>query len=74
MQDGIQRTVLKELAARLVMNKSELIDFLKDKTDTPYDLVEVITKSLYREGLLTYVNPIGESCVAITQKGIREVR
>lgn len=69
--NGIEKRVLEELAVRLVMKKSEIVEFLKDKVENPFSTVEYVTKSLLTQGLITYVRVIGESCIAITQKGIR---
>lgn len=71
--DGIEKEVLQELASRLLMKKDELVEFLKDKVDKPSVVVEIVTKRLQSQGFITYVTPIGQSCVAITQKGIRAI-
>ena len=56
------------------MTKVELVSFLENKVDNPSSEVMSITKALISEGLITIVSPIGESCYAITQKGIREMK
>lgn len=69
--NGIEREVLLEISKRLFVSKAEIIDFLKDKIDSPELAAEAITKSLNTRGLITYVMPVGG--YAITQKGIREI-
>lgn len=71
--NGIEKQVLEELSKQLVMKKDELAAFLKDKVDNPHMVVTTITKALNDKGFITYVSPIGESCYAITQRGMREI-
>jgi predicted transcriptional regulator len=70
--NGIEREVLEEINKRMVVNKEELIRFLENKVENPPAVVNSVTKALFDKGLITYVNPIGQSCYAITQKGMRE--
>jgi hypothetical protein len=72
--DGIEKEVLLEISKKLVVSKAELVAFLEGKTENPVSAVESIARGLSEKGLITYVSPIGQSCYAITQKGIREVR
>ena len=71
--NGFQRQILEEIAKRMVMKKEELISFLGDKVENPSSYVQIVTKALSEQGLITYVSPLGQSCYAITQKGMREV-
>ena len=70
--NGIEKELLKEICKRMVVNKDELTKFLENKVENPSSVVVSITKALFDKGLITYVNPIGQSCYAITQKGMRE--
>jgi hypothetical protein len=72
--DGIERQVLEEMVKRLVMKKEELIGFLDGKVDDLGAVSVAVIRSLSEKGLITSVSPVGESCYAVTQKGMREVR
>lgn len=74
MDDGIERKVLEELVKNLVMKKDELVRFLDGKVDNPESALDVVIKNLITKQMVTYVTPIGESCFAVTQKGMREAR
>jgi predicted nucleic acid-binding protein len=66
-----RKKVLEELTAKLVMKKLEITEFLKNKAENPSVIADSITKALSTQGVITYVKVIGESCIAITQKGMR---
>ena len=70
--DGIEKEVLLEISKKMVISKAELLSFLESKTDKPASALENVVRSLNSRGLITYVSPIGQSCYAITQKGMRE--
>jgi hypothetical protein len=70
--DGIEKELLEEIAKRMVVTKEELVRFLENKVENPSTVVASVTKALSNKGLITYVNPIGQSCYAITQRGMRE--
>jgi DNA-binding PadR family transcriptional regulator len=72
--DGIEREILLEISKKLVVSKAELVTFLENKIENPISAVEKIVQDLSNKGLITYVSLIGQSCYAITQKGMREVR
>lgn len=72
--DGIEKEVLIEISKKLVISKAELVAFLENKIDNPISTLENIVRSLSGKGLIIYVSPIGQSCYAITQKGMREIR
>jgi len=71
MDDGVEKKVLEEIAHRELMKKDEVIQFLEDKVDNPKNIVNSIINSLVKKELVTFVTPIGESCLVITQKGMR---
>lgn len=71
--NGFQREVLEEIARRQVVKKDELVSFLENKVENPSSYVKSVTEALRDQGLITNVTPLGESCYAITQKGMREV-
>jgi hypothetical protein len=71
MQDGIEKELLKEIAKRMVVKKEELVEFVKSIGGNPNVLAKV-AQSLYTQGLIIYVTPIGQTCYAITQRGMRE--
>ncbi len=60
-----------EISRRLVVKKDELMVFLENKGENP-KIVDKVVKDLYRRGLIIYVTPIGQTCYAITQRGMRE--
>ncbi|MEM7825624.1 MAG: BlaI/MecI/CopY family transcriptional regulator [Candidatus Aenigmatarchaeota archaeon] len=74
IQDGIEREVLEEIARKMLVKKEELVLFLENKVENPISTVETIVKLLIDKGLVTYVEVIGKSCYAITQRGLRELR
>jgi len=71
--DGIEKQVLEEITKRMVVKKEELIGFLDGKVDDPKAALAAVIRSLSEKGLITSVSPVGESCYAVTQKGMREV-
>jgi DNA-binding PadR family transcriptional regulator len=71
--NGLEKEVLEEIARRMLVKKEELVLFLENKVENPISTVESIIKLLKDKGLITYVEVIGKSCYAITQKGMREV-
>lgn len=74
MENGIEAEVLEEVSKNLVITEAEIIRFLQRRVTDPRAVTEAVTKSLYRKGMITYVTPIGQTCYAITQKGMRAVR
>lgn len=73
LNDGIERQVLEEINKRLVVKREELIKFLDGKVVDPKTTLATIIRSLSEKGLVTPVSPVGESCYAVTQKGMREI-
>lgn len=69
--NGIERAVLGEISRRMVVRKSELIEFLHGKVDNPAAFVDAITKRLYNQDMITYVTPLGKDCFAVTLKGLQ---
>jgi len=74
MDDGIEREVLEEIARRGVANYQELAHFLDGKVINPLEVITKVAKSLSGRNLIIYVSPIGQTCLAITQKGMREAK
>jgi len=74
MDDGIEREVLEEIARRGVVNYQELAHFLDGKVINPLEVITKVAKSLSGRNLIIYVSPIGQTCLAITQKGMREAK
>jgi RNA-binding protein YhbY len=72
MPNGIERELLEEIAKHLVVKREELVRFLERKVENPFSEIENLTKALNDKGLITYVSFIGKTCIAITQKGLRE--
>lgn len=72
--NGIEKEILEEISKRMVVKKEELVIFLSNKVENPSAMVSAVAKALIDRGLITYVSPIGETCYAITQKGMRETR
>jgi RNA-binding protein YhbY len=73
IQDGLEKEVLEEIAKKMLVKKEELVLFLENKVENPVSTAESIVKLLIDKGLITYVEVIGKTCYAITQKGMREV-
>jgi len=71
MQDGIEKELLKEIAKRMVVKKEELVEFVESRGENP-KILNKVAQSLYTQGLIIYVTPIGQTCYAITQRGMRE--
>jgi predicted transcriptional regulator len=71
--NGFQRQILEEIAKKMVVKKEELVSFLENKVENPSSYVQAVVKALSEHGLIVYVTPLGQSCYAITQKGMREV-
>jgi len=70
--DGIERQILEEITKRLVVKKEELVDFLDGKVKDSRAVLTAVIRSLSEKGLIISVSPVGESCYAVTQKGMRE--
>jgi hypothetical protein len=70
--NDLEKQLLEEISKRLVVNKEELARFLEGKVENPFSEVENLTKVLNDKGLITYIHPIGKTCIAITKKGLRE--
>jgi hypothetical protein len=74
VDDDIEREVLLEFARRMLMENEELVHFLEGKVNNPQSVASEVAKSLSSRDLIIYVSPIGQSCLAITQKGIRQAK
>jgi predicted transcriptional regulator len=70
--DGIEKQILEEITKKMVVKKEELVDFLDGKVEDPRAVLTAVIRSLTEKGLITSVSPVGESCYAVTQKGMRE--
>lgn len=71
MEDGIEMKLLEELGKRLLMQRWEIVEFLKDKVDKPMLVLDALTKDLNSKGLITFIPTVGS--IAITKKGIRKI-
>jgi predicted transcriptional regulator len=73
----VAQKILKRMGEKLVMRKSELIEYIKNNVKInpkdPSDVVSSALKMLVQKGLITPVYA-SESTFAITQRGIRELR
>jgi hypothetical protein len=69
--DGISKKLMKIFRERLVVRKSELIEFIKDDVGSnpgnPRTVVDAVTKTMVQKGLIT---PIYASTFAVTQRGM----
>jgi len=72
--DKAAQIILKRIGEALVIRKSELVNFMKGKTNpgSPKDVVNSVTKMLTQRGLITPLYA-SESTFAITQKGMKEL-
>ncbi|MEM5801848.1 MAG: hypothetical protein QXQ18_00465 [Candidatus Aenigmatarchaeota archaeon] len=71
--NGMEEQLLVELSKRLVMKKDEIINFLQDKVPNAKQVYTQLLQDLISKGFVRHVEPVGESVVAITQKGMKEV-
>lgn len=71
-ENCIEKELLEEISKHLVVQKEELIKFLEGKVENPFSEAESLIKVLNDKGLITYISLIGKTCMAITQKGLRE--
>jgi DNA-directed RNA polymerase subunit F len=75
--DEVARKILERMGEKLVMRKSELIEYVKSNVKTnpkdPSNLVDSVLKMLVQKGLITPLYA-SESTFAITQRGMRELR
>lgn len=67
---NIEEKILREVSRRHVLRKVEIKNFLKKEDEKK---VEKVIKKLIDKGLIVNV-PFIESCIAITQKGMRELK
>ena len=70
----INRKVLNKFKEKLVVNKSELIDLIKDDVKNPGNprkVVDAITKMLAQKRMIIPLYTSG-STFAITQRGMKE--
>lgn len=74
MNDGIEKKVLQELASRELMKRDELVQFLQDKVENANSVANDVMRQLVFKGFATNLTPVGESCIIITQKGMRAAR
>jgi hypothetical protein len=74
MENGIEKKVLAELASKELMKKSEIVEFLRGMTENPERIINNLVRDLVFKGFATNLTPVGESCIAITQKGMRASR
>jgi hypothetical protein len=70
MLNGIEKELLKKFNERLVLRREEILKFLAGKVRDPNSMLKIVTNSLISKGLIRYVYS-GESCYAITQKGMQ---
>lgn len=68
--NSLEKKLLREINRKQVLRKVEIKNFLKVKDGRK---LERILKKLMDKGLIVNV-PFIESCVAITQKGMRELK
>ena len=71
--DGIEKKILERMCQNLVVRKSELIQFVRDDTKNPRDMVDVVTKSLITKGLIISVYA-SETTFAVTQRGMKHMK
>lgn len=70
--DGIEKQILEEITKKMVVKKEELVDFLDGKVEDSRAALTAVIRGLTEKGLITSVSPVGESCYAVTKKGMRE--
>jgi len=69
--DGIEKEILDFIGKQLLAKKEELVRLIDGKVEDPVVKVEIITRELMNKGFISSVSPIGETCYAITKKGIQ---
>lgn len=77
MYENVIKKIMELMAEKLVVRRSELIEYvkkdIKGNPHSPREVVDSITKMLIQKGFITSIYA-SESTFAITQKGIREVK
>lgn len=68
MLNGNERKVLEIINNKLLITRTELRKILEE------DGIEDCIQFLKDNGFIEIIQPAGETCVAITQKGMRAVR
>ena len=68
----VEATLLKRISQFHLITKGELIEFLKsENVSNPHNILDSTIQSLRGKGYVNTINPIGSTCVVITQEGIR---
>ena len=69
--NSIEREILEKIAQNQLITKMELIKFLKNekKVANPKGILNSAIKSLSSNGFINIINPIGATCLVITQDG-----
>lgn len=67
----IERELLEKVNQNQLITRIELFKFLKNekKVGNPKGVLESAIKSLYASGFINIINPIGSTCLVITQDG-----
>ncbi len=68
-----ERKILQFMAERHLAKREEIIKMLDGAADAR-SAVNAACESLIAQGYLSPVSPIGPTCYAITQKGLRALR
>ncbi len=69
----IERKILQFMAEKHLAKREEIIKMLDGAADAK-NIVNAACESLVAHGYLSPVSPIGPTCYAITQKGMRALR
>ena len=69
--NSIEREILEKIAQNQLITKMELIKFLKNekKVANAKGILDSAIKSLSSNGFINIINPIGATCLVITQDG-----
>jgi len=69
--NSIEREILEKIAQNQLITKMELIKFLKNekKVANAKGVLDSAIKSLSSNGFINIINPIGATCLVITQDG-----
>lgn len=72
MLSDVELKLLKKISESNIITKGELVSFLEgDGIANPKNAVDSAVRSLHAQGLVNSINPIGASCVVITQNGAK---
>ncbi|RLI97512.1 MAG: hypothetical protein DRO96_00400 [Candidatus Aenigmatarchaeota archaeon] len=75
MATDIETKILKKLFKSKLITKQELIDFLQgDGVRASKSEINSAIRNLLNMGYINQINPVGSSCLVITQEGSKAIQ